>query len=242
VIESTTLRPLLVDYLPKQRWFGAKDRELTAVEIEELDVLQAGWPALVHALVNVSFATGPRALYQLFVGLRPDGTPADFLSGHVNAVIGNVDTEGGPAYAYDGLLDAELDLALLARVAPKEAAWRARPIGTEQSNTSIVFDDRIILKVFRRLSDGRNPDVEISTALADHGFKYIATPIANWTQGGHDLAVVQEYLAGGVEGWALAMTSLRDLYDTPARYSCTTARSWPPWVQLAMGVAMYLNP
>jgi len=215
VIDASAIEPLLREYLPKQRWFGAKDRELDSVTVGELDVLQAGWPALVHALVDTTFTNGPGARYQLFIGLRPDGTPADFLSGHVQAVIGNLDTDSGPAYAYDGLLDAELDLALLSRVAPKEAAWRARPVGTEQSNTSIVFDDRIILKVFRRLADGPNPDVEITTALADHGFKYIATPIASWSEAGHDLAVVQEYLAGGVEGWALAMTSLRDLYESP---------------------------
>jgi len=213
MIDGPDLTPILPAYLERQRWTGARDRAIEKVDIEAVHCLQRGWPALLHVFVGVGFATGDPARYQLLLGMRPDGEPAEFLHGHAAGVLGNVDTEDGPAYVYDALLDADLDLALLARVAPKEAAWRARPVGTEQSNTSIVFDDRLIMKLFRRLTDGPNPDVEITTALAEHGFAHIAPVVATWQEAGSDLAVVQEYLAGGVEGWALALTSLRDLYD-----------------------------
>jgi maltokinase len=93
-------------------------------------------------------------------------------------------------------------------------------VTAEQSNTSLVYDDRIILKLFRRLLEGRNPDVEVTEALARAGFAHVAAPIASWRREDFDLAFAQQYLAGGTEGWALALTSLRDLYaagpDDPA--------------------------
>ena len=95
-----------------------------------------------------------------------------------------------------------------------EYAARVRPISAEQSNTSLVFDDRIIVKFFRRLLDGPNPDVEITTALAGAGFEHVARPIARWRQSEVDFAFAQDFLAGGTDGWALAQTSLRDFYNS----------------------------
>jgi maltokinase len=85
-------------------------------------------------------------------------------------------------------------------------------VTTEQSNTSLVYDDRVIMKLFRRLVEGRNPDVEVTIALDRAGFDHVAAPVASWARGDDDLAFVQQYLSGGAEGWALALTSLRDLY------------------------------
>ena len=115
---------------------------------------------------------------------------------------------------FDAVLDAGLARLLLTRVAPGEAAELVRPIGVEQSHTSLVYDDRLLLKIFRRLHEGPNPEIEITEALAAAGFTHVAAPLATWTLDGSHLAVVQPYLAGGAEGWALALTSLRDMYAT----------------------------
>lgn len=149
--------------------------------------------------------------YQILLGERPLGEPADFLHGHEDGVLGMV----GSSYFYDATYDAELARVLL-QVASggAETARLARPIGAEQSNTSLVFDDRIILKVFRRLHPGRNPDVEVTTALFQYGFRHVADPLVSWQEEPYDLAFGQRFLAGGSEGWALALTSLRDLYNS----------------------------
>lgn len=197
---STVLEPLLAPYLGRQRWYaGPAPLSATVVASEMLaDGLQ--W----------LLADAGGARYQVFVGLRPAGSAPDFLSGNDQAVIGVV----GDEIAFDATYDPEYAKAILELVAPGESADLVRPMGAEQSNTSLVIDDRLVLKVFRRLHEGPNPDVEVPTALARLGFSHVAAPLGLWRRDGTDLAVCSEYLAGGAEGWALALTSLRDLYAT----------------------------
>ncbi|MGH9060254.1 MAG: phosphotransferase, partial [Acidimicrobiales bacterium] len=213
---------LLAGYLGRQRWFarpagaGGHQEGREDVAPEEVVVQRSArllttaggshrlwWAVVAHA----------DARYQLLLGERPGGEPAEFLGGHEASVIGTC----GDSYFYDGTLDTELALPFLELISGGEqTAERVRPIGVEQSNTSLVYDDRVILKVFRRLLEGRNPDVEVTTALARAGFEQVATPVALWHHEGTDLAFAQEFLAGGSEGWALALTSLRDLYNSGA--------------------------
>ena len=199
------LQPLLPKYLARQRWFaGGAPKSVEIVENDELG------ERLHWLLVD---ADGAR--YQLLVGII-EGMPPEFLHGHDAEVLGVADSE----MAYDGLLDPELVKELVAKLAPSEEVARVRPMGAEQSNTSLVLDDRLVLKVFRRIHKGPNPDIEVTSALADAGFEHVAAPVATWEESGTHLAVLQPYLAGGTDGWALALTSLRDLYgsecDDPA--------------------------
>ncbi len=200
---------LLPAYLARQRWYaGAGEPDPATIEVVDAGPLCTTGDG--HHLLHWLLVRVGTDLYQLLVGQRPLGEPADFLNAHEGASIG---THGG-VYYYDGTLDPELSLELLAVVtAGVELANWVRPIGVEQSNTSLVFDDRIIVKLFRRLGEGPNPDVVVTNALATAGFDHVAAPVATWRSGGRDLAFAQRFLAGGTEGWALALTSLRDLYN-----------------------------
>jgi maltokinase len=111
-------------------------------------------------------------------------------------------TDAGTYHVLDGPEDWP---AVLARVAPDEQVQSVRPMGVEQSNTSVVFDERIVLKVFRRVHPGRNLDVATTSALAHVGFPHVAQPLAVWDADGYVKGVVQPFLASGEEGWALAV-------------------------------------
>ena len=233
MISPTTLAPSLAEFLPRQRWFGAKDRTIELVRVRSTEVLagEGAWPTLLRVDAEVSLAGTDDARYQVLLGLRPIGVDCEFLSGHEGAVLGEFDTAQGQALVYDALLDSELALALLRFVAPEHPAERVRPLGAEQSNTSLVYDDAMILKVFRRLTEGQNPEVEVIETLAKVGFTSVPEPLAAWRKDDMDLAFLQRFLAGATDGWHMAQTSLRELF---AEYTIGAA---PPPGDLGAGAA-----
>jgi maltokinase len=138
--------------------------------------------------------------------------------------------------AYDALHDPPLTRRLLAAMAGQETigplSFHAEPdaaIGTgldslvltaEQSNTSMIFGEEAILKVFRRPHPGPNPDLEIPRALHRAGSPHVAPPLG-WMQITLDdvptvLAILSTYLRAATDGWLLAATSVRDLYASDA--------------------------
>ena len=199
---------LLPEYLARQRWYSGSEAP-PATDVRVAETRRLWWDGdheMWQLLVDVA---GEH--YQLLLGVRPAGEVADFLHGHESSVLGLA----GGVYAYDAVWDSEMTKALLSVASNgAETAGRARPMGAEQSNTSIVYDDRLILKLFRHIRPGPNPDVEVSYALAEAGFDHVAAPLVLWRDGDYDLAFGQQFLAGGSEGWALALTSLRDLYGS----------------------------
>ncbi len=95
------------------------------------------------------------------------------------------------------------------------AGARGRPIGAEQSNTSLVYGHDYILKLFRRLAPGPSADLDRHRALHAVGCTHIAQPLGSITGRLHGqpvvLGMLQEFMADAVEGWAMATTSVRDL-------------------------------
>jgi maltokinase len=99
-----------------------------------------------------------------------------------------------------------------------EAGLDSLVLTGEQSNTSLVFGESAIFKVFRRVSPGPNPDLEVASALAQLGSSHIAEPFG-WVETRIDgattvLAILSRYLRAASDGWSLAATSVRDLYAT----------------------------
>jgi maltokinase len=213
---ADALPGLLVEHLPahlrRQRWSGAHNRPIDRVELAWHETVRAESPWLIWALAHVHFADGAEQDFQVFVGARPVAPPPDFLQGkEVQLVAVAPNPEGGDELVlYDALIDPDLAIEVLHLAAPDLHVEVRRPIVLEHSNSSIVFDESSILKVFRKVDPGPNPDVEIPRELAAHGFEHVLPPLAELRRGDTDLAVLREYLASATEGWALARTSLRD--------------------------------
>ncbi|SNQ46005.1 Maltokinase [Frankia canadensis] len=230
------LADLLTDWLPRQRWFAGKGRSGGRVRIRR-DV-SLGDP-LRLLLVDVDYDQGPPDHYQVPVVLRGDAPHGHdgFLIGECagGLVYDGLHDPDGAAALLRFLVRATRRDDLVAEIrdtggagadgahgAPTESRTPltddlpAHAVGAEQSNTSIVYGDAYILKVFRRLWPGTNPDLEVTRTLADVGSVHVATPVA-WLSAdveGHrtTLGFLQEYLRSGTEGWRLALASVRDLY------------------------------
>src|SRR6185437_15302887 len=89
-------------------------------------------------------------------------------------------------------------------------------LGGEQSNTSVVFGEQTIMKLFRIVVPGLNPDLEVTRALTEMGNLHVPA-LQGWIESDVDgvastLGLLQEFLRSGTDGWALALTSVRDLF------------------------------
>jgi maltokinase len=203
---------LIGPYLARQRW-GDRALAIADLQAQDTELVVNDSPYVRWLLVRAGDAT-----YQLMIGLRP---LEETIALGERDIIGEVPGPHGPLLAYDALVDPVLARSLV-RLTGVEVGGDAfvRSVGAEQSNSSLVVNEKLIVKFFRRLREGPNPDVEVTRALDDVGFNHVAPMLGLWRRDDYDLAVAQEYLAGGTEGWSLALTSLRDLHaceeDDPA--------------------------
>jgi maltokinase len=215
VIATDRLPALLAEHLPahlaRQRWAGAQGRAVVAVEVVWLDVVQPEEPLLVWALVEARLDDGAVQRYQVLIGGRAADPAPDFLAGKERQLLATVPGEQGDVVLYDALVDPDLAVAVLHLTAPHAEVVVRRPIVLEHSNSSVVFDESTILKVFRRIQPGPNPDVEITRALVEQGYANVLAPLAELQRDGTHLAVLRRFLRGATEGWELARTSVRDL-------------------------------
>lgn len=211
--------PLVPDHLAAQRWFDhdvAPDRVTAADSERWLD----GDPSLWWVLVDAEHEGRTLGRYQLVLGARPTDEEHGFLHGKTAEVLGVVETDDGPVSVYDAFIDGPLAIEVLHRIAPSVTATTVRPLAVEQSNTSVVYDERTIVKLFRRIHAGENPDVDAVSRLVADGFDHVPEqqgvlerPVRRGPDEGttQHLAVARTFLTGASDGWHLALTSLRVL-------------------------------
>jgi maltokinase len=216
-VKAESLIHALERFLPHQRWFGGKGHAVKEIVAEKVDVVRSEWPALVRVEALVSAEGLETERYNVLIGLRPSDWTLTFLEGNSESLLGELETSDGPAWGYEAVRDSQLSLKLFRSLFPDILSpERVRPITAEMSNTMLIYDEHVVFKIFRTLSEKVNLDLEVTEALGKVGFPHVAAPLGVWRQDGTDLGMVQPYLAGGVEGWAMALTSLRDMFGSRA--------------------------
>jgi trehalose synthase-fused probable maltokinase len=173
-------------------------------------------PEYALALVEIRFDTGAHDIYQLLLARSGDQVELDGLADPalarelVHAIRSGLTLQGDEGVVEFRPLEGFAGLG--------REMTDARSVGAEQSNTSIVFDDELILKVFRRLEPGINPELEMLRFLTEHEFPNIAA-LGGWYaySGGPTtatLGILQEYVRDGRDGWALGLEEVRVDPDT----------------------------
>jgi maltose alpha-D-glucosyltransferase/alpha-amylase len=242
------LQELLPAYLLRQRWFGAKSRTIASVRILDF----AEFPGLCAALVflEVTYAEGAPDTYQLPLALTT-GPETDTLRASAPAsILASLTTPNGPAVLHDATASEPVRQALLTliesqgRLASDTSASDLRISGhtssafasargtgplpartgsAEQSNTSILYNGKLILKLFRRLQSGENPDTEIGRFLTEVAhFPRIApflgditATLPNTTKP-TTLAMLQGLVENEGDGWAFTLDELARFYESVA--------------------------
>jgi maltokinase len=235
-------REALASWATAQRWFSAKSREVREFNVIDLIVLSAADPVVAIVIAEARFGAGTHDLYQLPIAVRARS------SGWSEEVICSSEEH----VVYDALADDTADAVLAERFADHSQIERprgcvrfhweplaapplhphARAMGAEQSNSSVVLDDRLVLKVFRRIQPGINPELEMLRFLAAHDFENIAAMLGWYGYTGElmdaTLGVMQPFIEDARDGWTLALDALvaRDssFLDSLARLGAVTGR------------------
>ncbi|MBV8300620.1 MAG: hypothetical protein JOY68_01705 [Candidatus Dormibacteraeota bacterium] len=223
-------------YVVRQRWSGAAGREVRSVDIEDAAQIADANPALLFCVVAVTWDDGGTSRYALPLGVRaPEDALAERSPEYMITRVGSGDDA---RLVYDALGDAlyvqwcwrqirDSGTTPAARGSlvseragdaqlPPEDEPGVRMLSVEQSNTSLVLDERYFFKHLRRIEDGPSQELEMATALRRAGFNS-AVPVLGDMRYERDatdspLVLLQPFMHNATEGWALALTSLRDLY------------------------------
>jgi maltokinase len=225
----TELETALAEFLPGQRWFAGKGRPVGEVRVEASVPLRTAHPSLHEVVAAVAYADGGVERYHVPMGHDRGIEARQLTDRNPDAVILQTKGPTGGVF-YDAVRDERLGsvyLDLLSRAANVDELrfYRApewtetlrgpgRLVGGEQSNSSLVFGNRLILKLFRRLGPGENPELEVTRALAAAGFEASVAPLG-WIEGlGSTLGILQRFYPGSVEGWRLAIERVADHYGS----------------------------
>ncbi len=241
---NTLESSVLPEFLPKQRWFGGKARAIESTRIVDWAWIRPEAPPFVLALVEVSYSGGGLELYQVPLAIAA-GRSREELERQIKpeAILCELRLAGEAGVLHDGLADDEACNALFAAIlqghtfpagdgavaafpitadpdlAGREPSLRVVRSSAEQSNSSIFFGNRSILKIFRRLEEGPNPDFEIGRFLTEEtsfhavprlegGIQYSKPEGGTWT-----LGMLQQMVLNQGDGWKVTLEDLGRYYE-----------------------------
>ena len=220
------LAGLLATYVQQRRWFGGRDRAVVRRKVLDVVVLD---PRSWLVVLQLDYADGEPDLYSVPLVLV-DGPHAEQLSvHHPEAVVGCWNPDGDPQLLVDALADGEaaqhllevlvdrrrakgthgsltVELSPRARTRARAAiAEDVRVLGAEQSNSSVVLGNDVIVKAIRRVHEGENPDLELGRHLTGAGFEHVAPVLGSltWELDGRSstLAVFSGFVANEGDTW-----------------------------------------
>jgi trehalose synthase-fused probable maltokinase len=241
----SALPPLLPGYLATQRWFGGKARQIRSAEIADIVPLAKTRFEAFVLLVRLEYTTGPGEVYVLPL-IWTEEPMAEGASTDFKVHSG---TRGTDLHLRNALTDDEFLRSLLDAIEKKAAfsgsegeirasctsvfpalcgtaasVLQPRPIKAEQSNSSIIYGDRAILKFFRRTAEGENPDLEIGRFLTEErDFPHIPA-VAGWIEykGKDDsemsLGILQAFVPNVGDAWQFTLKALSSFWKEAEKY------------------------
>ncbi len=241
----TVLQQQLIAYLPRQRWFGAKSKTIKAIRVLDSAVFPGLSAALLYLQVN--YEDESTDVYQIPLAVTSDDA-TEKTDADPNRIIAMVSTPAGSAIIHDAVGREDVRQAILSlverngqlktrtgtlhghRSSAFATARGADPLlsrtgSAEQSNTSILYGRKLIMKLFRRLQSGENPDTEIGRFLTETAhFTRIAPFLGDITldlRNGESItvAMLQGLVENDGDGWQWSLSQLADYYHRVASLS-----------------------
>jgi maltose alpha-D-glucosyltransferase/alpha-amylase len=233
---SELVEKLLPNYLTQQRWFGGKSRVIRSAKIVQSTPLAEN--AFALALIEVNYDDETSDRYQLPLAVASGEAAENLHSSSPKSILATLGDASKGAILFDASASEEFRQTLIALfnsssqdaaiVASHSPAFEPKSLlntksrvgSAEQSNTSILFDDVAILKLFRRLQPGENPDVEMTRFLTDVAhFKHIPAYLGELHSGSDEpttLAFLQAFAPNEGDGWSWFSEELTRYYEAVA--------------------------
>jgi trehalose synthase-fused probable maltokinase len=215
------------EFVRSQRWFGAKEREIVESAVLDEAELASEPGSLTGLLLEVRYGEGTHDIYQLLArpGTPDDPEPALDVLPDPAAVARLLELAAG-----DASVPSQAGVVAFSSLgelrAPRKGGYPdVRPLAVEQSNSSVVVDDELIVKLYRRLEAGVNPELELLRFFARTGFPNVPELLAWWRYTGSvmttTLGIAQRFLPEARDGWELGVSSLR---SSPEPFLATLER------------------
>ncbi len=251
------LERVLPSYLPHCRWYRSKTRSIVGVHITDTVPMLEGPGAPQLALLNVEYSDAEPETYLLPLAIATGDRAREVRRRWPEQVIAEVTSSGrngdGDGILFDAVVDPDFLNALMEIIARRrrhraavgdllpgatpafhqlrgdpESSLEPRVLKGEQSNSSVVYGDRFILKLFRRIEAGLNPDLEIGRFLTSHALFSHVPPVAGWidyrssSDEHKNLAILQGFVPNEGDAWHFTLGELERFLENAA------TRSDPP--------------
>ena len=261
----------LVPFLERQRWFGGKARGLVRARFADWTTLRGGAHPAFLTIVDAEYRDGSRDQYVLPVAMSGDRETRTLEEQYPAALLARI-TGARKGALYDGLYDDGTCSTLLASIqeersipmrrgamqannidltsqgAPADSLAPVARSMSDQSNTSVFFGRRLVMKMFRRLEAGPNPDVEMGEFLTRRGFTRVPAlvgsisyapgpkgprlPGADPPHDATSIAMFQKYVWNQGNGWQVTVDELERFFERstgmplPADAEADAAHAW----------------
>ncbi len=240
----------LLRYARRSRWFGGKARQVRSGSIQEAVAIPVGRTTAYLIILKIEYTEGESELYLMPVAFADGEKAARLLSDGAKSIIASVEVKGQPqgtsTVVYDALTSAEFRATLLDTIGRRRTyrglkgaagAYRTRAVftrtrgplqeklestvlRTEQSNSSIIYGDRFILKLYRKLEEGMSPELEIGRFLTERqpftnaprvagALEYRSTPQSEPVT----FAVLHTFVRNEGDAWKYTLDALGRYYD-----------------------------
>jgi maltose alpha-D-glucosyltransferase / alpha-amylase len=239
-----SLEDVLPDYLRERRWFGGKSRRIKSVRVQDAIPVNNSGAGVYLSFVLVEYTEGNPETYAIPLAFAVGEHAGHLLEHSPQAALARINVRGGDeGVLFDALFEpavAEMLLNIIGRrrrirsngnqlVGNTTRAYRQimnqsegplppRISGAEQSNTSIIYGQDFILKLFRKMEPGVNPDLEIGRFLTRYGFEHSA-PIAGWLEyhgAGREptsVGILLQFVPNEGDAWEFTLDALSRFFD-----------------------------
>ena len=260
--QQPVLASILIGYVRQRRWFGGKSRRIQGAAIQSVMPIANGDSEVQLTLLRVNYRDGEPETYSLMLGFAQGDDESRVRANYPGAVVAAFSASGQPAgILYDAVVDPEFTESLLQIIqrgrnfrsgsnavfgtrtrafaelrGPAYALLQPTVLGVEQSNTSVAYGDRLILKMFRRPGEGVNPDLELGRTLLERSsFRNTAllAGAVEYQRGGASepttIAVLQGFIENDGDAWRFTLDNLAQFFE---RALATQSVAEPPKAHL----------